>query len=825
MAQSQHGVDRIPIGVDGAGEGVDDQRLDAAGCLKRERRVEVETRQHARRIGRKRHRQCDAMGDEILAGIGARAVSRGRTPHQHLSLHAAVDVGVALALDGLEDSEAVLPVSKPIARAAADSDRGRGNARHDRRRGDDFNQREATSMRHCGRIRRRSEGCKPRNGTPNLPESPVTVPTDHPFRRYELRRRLGKGGMGVVYRAWDTVEEREVALKIGEVPTDEAAALRLVREIRHAAAVRDPHVCAVYGTGTTDDGAVFLAMELVEGPTCVDLAKKARSGPSIWLEALRALALGLAAVHREGIVHRDVKPQNVMFNAAGTLKLLDFGIARSVKDETVTATGQVIGTPAYMSPEQARAEPTDARSDLFSAGLTVANLAGGGESRFASTSFTLAQKVLRAAYWPPPLLTEFDAATPPELEDIFSQVLTLKPEDRIESALALIARIEESPIRHPLGEQWLTDWVTGALDAGAVRAFDAAYELNRLRGLPRTLDNQTARVLAWRRASLLAPTEDTLRQLEDEAGRAGFRFTADWDAPRQELLDRLSAHPPEPELLRRGAELFRRSGHIEVSTQLLWSYVRLVPGDVAAVRQLDRALCGALPTPTLSIARGIKTGGLAAARKPVATNDHARTRTLAAAAAPSERDTLALPPTQRTSAPKKPLAGLVASAPLVHTHGADTSLDDDAGWLRLVRPAVVLLSAIAVTWILIWTARAAREAFKTGSLDPVPGERAAVIDTRLQWIDEAHKALEEKEYLVAIDKSSRALSMDLSVESGRRALLIRAKAYMATGARGPARRDLETYIERTTSFSDPTLLEAKKLLANVDAEDLGRPKE
>jgi hypothetical protein len=653
------------------------------------------------------------------------------------------------------------------------------------------------------------------------------VPADHPFSRYQLRRRLGKGGMGVVYRAWDTVDAREVALKVGEVPTDEAAAGRLLREIRHAAAVRDPHVCAVYGTGTTDDGAVFLAMELVEGPTFVDMAKRSGSGPSIWLEALRALTLGLAAVHREGIVHRDVKPHNVMFDAAGTLKLLDFGIARSVRDETVTATGQVIGTPAYMSPEQARAEATDARSDLFSAGLTVASLAGGGESRFASTSFTLAQKVLRAAYWPPPLLTEFDAATPPELEDIFGHVLTLKPEDRAESAEALVALIDESGLRHPLGERWLSDWANGSLDAGVVRAFDATRELERVRALPRTLENQTARVLAWRRASLLSPTRETLQSLEEEAGRAGFRFTEDWDAPRQDLLDRLSAHPPEPEQLRRGAELFRRSGHIEISTRLLWSYVRLVPSDVAAVRQLDRALCGALPTPTLSIARGIKTGGLAAARQPAGIEDDgAQHRTLTTSAkAPIERDTVALPKTLQARAPKRLIAGAAASVPVIAAGPDRSGIVDDDAWLRWLRPVVVLLCAAGVTWILIWTARTARQEFAQQAHDVDRGQADVVLDTRLRLIDEAQRALDQGDYAAAIDKSSQALGMNLSVESGRRALFIRAKSYIGQGARGPARRDLETYIERTTSFSDPTLLEAKRLLVDVDAQDLGRPRE
>jgi|GEM_PF-1082374 len=660
---------------------------------------------------------------------------------------------------------------------------------------------------------------------------------DHPYARYELRRRLGKGGMGVVYRAWDTVDGREVALKIGEVPSDEAAAGRLLREIRHAAAVRDPHVCAVYGTGTTDTGAVFLAMELMEGPGLVDIAKRSRSGPSIWLEALRALALGLGAVHREGIVHRDVKPQNVMFDADGTLKLLDFGIARSVQDETVTATGQVIGTPAYMSPEQARAEPTDARSDLFSAGLTVANLAGRGESRFASTSFTLAQKVLRAAYWPPPLLMEFDAATPPELEDIFSHVLTLRPEDRAASAEELIALIDASPVRHPLGEQWLSDWALGRIDEGTVRAWDAAREIDRARSLPRDLDSQTARVLAWRRASLLEPTEKTLNALEEEAGRAGFRFTEDWDEPRRKLLEQIENHPPEPEQLRRGAELFRRSGHIEVSTRLLWSYVRLRPDDVAAIRQLDRALFGAMPTPSLSIARGIKTGGLAAAAKASSSSPKPRasivdgdvTRTLGAPAPRGgARDTAAMPPTIEARVDR----GVGRDGRVVATtaRGVDTvdrtvAVAEEPGWSRFIRPALIVLAAAAITWIFIFTARTARREFGRQAQQVTQLEQQTNVDMRLALIDEAEVALQAKDFTAAVEKSSRALGMDLSLESGRRALFIRAKSYIALGDRGPARRDLEMYIERTTSFSDPTLREAKKLLGDLDAPDLGRPRE
>lgn len=639
----------------------------------------------------------------------------------------------------------------------------------------------------------------------------------HPFSRYELRRRLGKGGMGVVYRAWDTVDKREVALKIGEVPSDEAAAVRLMREIRHASAVRDPHVCAVLGTGTTDSGAIFLAMEVVDGPTCTDLAKRSRSCPSLWIEAFRALLLGLAAVHEKGITHRDVKPQNVMFDANGILKLLDFGIARSVQDETVTGTGQVIGTPAYMSPEQARAEGTDARSDLFSAALTVANLAGRGSSRFASTQFTLAQKVLRAAYWSPPLLLDFDPATPPELEDVFGHALTLKPADRAKDARELIALIDECPIRHPLGEQWLSDWVLGVIDENTALTYDAAREVERARLIANDRESQPARVLAWRRASLLTPTPPILENLERESAKGGFRFDEDFDEPRRKVLEAMEQKPPNPEEIRRASELFKRSGHIEVSSRLLWSYVRLRPDDIAAVRLLDRSLLGSNTSLSLSIARGIKTGGLAAAASYRPKDDSRTMEALAAIGAPEASAASPAGSSQNRSGGNPSRVQGVRSG--------SSTVPDREGLPRFLMPAVVVLAAAAITWILIVTVRTARDEFSTQEKRIENQEVITVVDTRLTLLDSAEASLKDKDFTAAIDESTRALGLDLSMESGRRALLIRAQARIALGDRGPARRDLELYIERSTSFSDPNLATVKRLLASLDAPDLNRPRE
>jgi serine/threonine protein kinase len=214
-----------------------------------------------------------------------------------------------------------------------------------------------------------------------------------PFSRYELLARLGQGGMGVVHRARDRETGRDVAVKISEAPVDNATAERQLREARHSMSVKNRHICSVLAAGHTPEGNTYLVMDLVDGPSLVDVARRRRLPPSLWLEALRALAEALTAVHAQHIIHRDVKPQNVMFDARGVLKLLDFGIARSSLDDTVTGTGEIIGTAAYMSPEQARAETLDGRSDLFSAALTIATFASRGASRFAYTKLDIGQKV------------------------------------------------------------------------------------------------------------------------------------------------------------------------------------------------------------------------------------------------------------------------------------------------------------------------------------------------------------------------------------------------------------------------------------------------
>src|ERR1700688_3524767 len=199
---------------------------------------------------------------------------------------------------------------------------------------------------------------------------------------YRIESLLGAGGMGEVYRATDTRLERTVAIKIlrGQGARDSASRERFQREARAASALNHPHICTVYDVGEAD-GQPYLVMEHLQGQTLRELI---RQGP-LSLDQIMDLAIQIAdaldAAHTHGIVHRDIKPANIFITTRGQAKVMDFGIAKRMRQEgaetvltteaMLTEPGAAVGTVAYMSPEQARGEILDARMDLFSFGVTL----------------------------------------------------------------------------------------------------------------------------------------------------------------------------------------------------------------------------------------------------------------------------------------------------------------------------------------------------------------------------------------------------------------------------------------------------------------------
>ncbi len=251
--------------------------------------------------------------------------------------------------------------------------------------------------------------------------------------RYEILRLLGRGGMGMVYQARDRVLDETVAIKIlrPDFGQDPQMADRFRTEIKLARRVRHRNVCAIHDYGE-DHGLLFISMEYVEG---VDLKRRLREtgglDPDRAYDVAIQVAEALQAVHDAGIVHRDLKTPNIMLDAQGVARLMDFGVAKRLGAGTVTATGHIVGTPEYMSPEQARAERVDARSDLYALGVLTYEMFTG---RVPFRGDTPISTILKHLNDPPPLDGAAAARIPAPMRPVLRRALAKDPKDRYGSA-------------------------------------------------------------------------------------------------------------------------------------------------------------------------------------------------------------------------------------------------------------------------------------------------------------------------------------------------------------------------------------------------------
>jgi CheY-like chemotaxis protein len=248
--------------------------------------------------------------------------------------------------------------------------------------------------------------------------------------RYEVQGLIGRGGMGAVYRARDRELGEEIAIKTlrPELTTDPALVERFRSEIRLARHITHQNVVRTHDIGEVG-GAYYLTMELVQGVTLRDLLDtRGHLGRDAVLAIAGQLASALGAAHAEGVIHRDIKAQNLLLDEAGVLKVMDFGIARLAEGSSgLTEAGMMIGTPAYMAPEQVMGEAIDARADLYSAGVVLYECLTGRVPFTASTMVSLVARLLSDQ--PPPI-----EGADPAVAALVMRLLAKKPEDRVASA-------------------------------------------------------------------------------------------------------------------------------------------------------------------------------------------------------------------------------------------------------------------------------------------------------------------------------------------------------------------------------------------------------
>lgn len=283
--------------------------------------------------------------------------------------------------------------------------------------------------------------------------------------RYRVERELGRGGMAKVFLGTDTVLGRTVAVKVlaPQFADDDGFVQRFRREAQAAASIGHPHIVSVFDTGS-DDGVHYIVMEYVEGRTLAEfLAGGGRILPDRAIDIAMDVCQALEAAHARGVIHRDIKPGNIMLNPRGEVKVTDFGIARvTTTADTVAQTAAILGTASYLSPEQAQGQPVDARSDLYSLGCVVYEMVTGRPPFLGDSPVAVASKQVLEQPVPP---SKLNSDVTPDLDAVILRALAKNPANRYQSAEEMRADLERAKRGLPVD-------ATPLLAAGTTQVLD-----------------------------------------------------------------------------------------------------------------------------------------------------------------------------------------------------------------------------------------------------------------------------------------------------------------------------------------------------------------
>jgi len=407
---------------------------------------------------------------------------------------------------------------------------------------------------------------------------------------------IGQGGMATIHlatlRASGPEGPRQVALKLmhAHLGQDPAVVQRFEHEVRAQVALKHPNVVEMIGWGREGGGRLFMVMELMDGPSLRDLFANGRRFPAdIAAHVVREVLRGLQAAHAQGLVHRDVKPGNVMLTRDGRVKVADFGIAKTADMTKLTATGSVIGTPAYMSPEQALARSVDPRSDLFSAGVMLYEMLLGGNPFLTDNPATTLSRVVHQQQRP---AFESLPQTPATLDELVEGLLQKDPEKRLVDAgqaLALLDRcIEEEDLQatQAVMTAFMQDpeGVTNRLNARrASRHFERGRTLH-------AAGRATGEAALWEFfiATLLDPSHAQARTwLEQVSSERGFNLQNKSHPRLQELEQKLRENPDDLRVVLQLAKMHKAQGNF-LQVVYFWKRARaLRPSDTYSRQQLD----------------------------------------------------------------------------------------------------------------------------------------------------------------------------------------------------------------------------------------------